>query len=208
MKKLGSFVLGVFLLVSPVTASAQTYSEEQRATLIAALQQLVIILTQQIQTILAQQQQVLNQQKIVLDHFAPQIPKQIPSLGSIVQPIAETVCSPNPILTLDATSTKPEERSTNAWINLKAKYSTGCILEPSTVWKYSVIQNGAIMRSDEAKFSDHSLSWNDSSDSWSEELKTYLSKNWNASVPFDTRYPVELKMTVGGTTNTINFTKN
>lgn len=57
MKKIGTFLVGAIFLVTPLVTSAQTYTPEQKASLITALQQLVLILNQQIQQIILQKSQ-------------------------------------------------------------------------------------------------------------------------------------------------------
>lgn len=83
MKKTIGLVLGCILLVSPIVASAQSYTDDQRATLIATLQQLVIILTQQIE-ILIQQKQVITPSMGGVSDVLP--PIQTPTITPVVTP--------------------------------------------------------------------------------------------------------------------------
>lgn len=61
MKKIGVFFVCILFLSSPLTASAQSFSPEQKAAIIAQLIQLVQQLEAQIAQIIAQQQQVIQQ---------------------------------------------------------------------------------------------------------------------------------------------------
>lgn len=56
MKNLIGFILSAVLLIAPLTASAQTYTDAQKATLIASLQQQILTLTKIIQQMISQQQ--------------------------------------------------------------------------------------------------------------------------------------------------------
>lgn len=73
MKKLGGFVLGVVLLVSPLTVLAQQatstsqYTPEQKQQLIIILQQLVQTLLAQLQQIIAAQQTLQTQQQTLYE---------------------------------------------------------------------------------------------------------------------------------------------
>lgn len=87
MKKTLGLVLGCILLVSPIMVSAQSYTDEQRATLIATLQQLVVILTQQIE-ILIQQKQVTTPTVLPIGGVSDvQPPVQIPVITPVVTPV-------------------------------------------------------------------------------------------------------------------------
>lgn len=72
MKNTLGVLFGLIFLISPVAAQAQVSTttsdtQDQKATLIAALQQLVAILTQRLSELLAQQSQVLSQQSQILN---------------------------------------------------------------------------------------------------------------------------------------------
>lgn len=117
MKKLGGYVLGVVLLVTPITASAQVYTDEQKQALIAVLQQLVVILTQQLQQLLDQQKQVLGQQQQLLDKF-PSTPAPIPIPAPNPLPVSQEAPKLIPTETVYDISVNPTVSVTNNDITL------------------------------------------------------------------------------------------
>lgn len=67
MKNLATFFVFLLILL-PIHATAQTYTQVQKESLIAVLKQLIVLLTAQIQAILAQQQ-VISQQQTILAQY-------------------------------------------------------------------------------------------------------------------------------------------
>lgn len=125
MKKPLGVLIGVVLFIMPVSVSAQTYTDSQKASLIAALQQLVVILTEQLhqlltqqKEVLTQQSQILNQQQRVIDTMTTSVPSQ-----NNPSPVTQT-----PSETVYDTSIPPTVLVTNKDLTLPTSPTEGTVI--------------------------------------------------------------------------------